>query len=235
MKKQEHLLNRSPFGTWKCKYCNFIGVTRRELQKHRKQFHPEHAVIGGGCWNKGLTKDVNDSLKRASESLKRKIETDEEVKKKVTHKGQKLSKTARKNISIGQLKRTAPSVCKRTEPWIKIDGTIVNLDSSYERTVAKILDTHFIEWIRPNPLEWVDSKNVTHHYFPDFYIPSVNLYLDPKNDYCFKVQSEKIFAIQKKYKNVLFLKKEDLTEENILKIVQYISKEECPNGTEKDC
>jgi len=218
----KHELYRAPFGTWKCKYCNFIGVTRRELQKHRKQFHPEHAVIGGGCWNKGLTKDINNSLKRAGESLKRKMETDSEFKSKITHKNKKLSENAKHNMSIGQLNRTAPSVCKRTEKWIKPDGTIVNLDSSYERIVAKILDEHSIEWIRPQPLEWNDSKNIVHHYFPDFYIPSINLYLDPKNDYCFKVQNEKILAIQRKYKNVIFLKKEELTEENILKIVKYI-------------
>lgn len=41
-----------------------------------------------------------------------------------------------------------------------MDGTIVNLDSSYERILAKILDDQKIKWIRPKPLIWVDKENI---------------------------------------------------------------------------
>lgn len=57
------------------------------------------------------------------------------------------------------------------------------LESSWEVKVAEKLDQLKIKWIRPKPLKWVDN-NKTRYYFPDFYLPDYNLYLDPKNPYC---------------------------------------------------
>lgn len=59
----------------------------------------------------------------------------------------------------------------------------VLLESSWEVKVAEKLDQLKIKWIRPKPLKWVDN-NKTRYYFPDFYLPDYNLYLDPKNPYC---------------------------------------------------
>lgn len=41
---------RSPYGTWKCKYCNVIFDTRALLFKHKKQFH---LIEISNPWNKG--------------------------------------------------------------------------------------------------------------------------------------------------------------------------------------
>ncbi len=109
------------------------------------------------------------------------------------------------------LKRTTASVCKRTEPYTCVDGSIVNLDSSYERIVAKLLDEHKIKWNRPKALIWIDKKNVQHHYFPDFYLVDYDVYLDPKNEYCFKVQKEKIDYVKEHYSNCFFLTEKQLT------------------------
>ena len=94
------------------------------------------------------------------------------------------------------------------------------MDSSYERTLAKIFDEHKIKWIRPKPLRWIDNKNVQHHYFPDFYLEDYGVYLDPKNDYCFTVQKEKIEYIKSHYSNCYFLTKDQLTWEFINKILE---------------
>ena len=118
------------------------------------------------------------------------------------------------------LNRTTPSVCKRTEPYLRSDGTIVNLDSSYERTLAKLFDEHKIKWIRPKPLIWSDKENIQHHYFPDFYLEDYDVYLDPKNDYCFKVQKEKIDYVKIHYSNCYFLTKDQLTWEFINKLLE---------------
>jgi hypothetical protein len=114
-------------------------------------------------------------------------------------------------MSISALNRKTPSVCKRTEPYFKKNGTVVNLDSSYERIIAKILDEHNIKWIRPEPLDWYSKDGVKHHYFPDFYLTDYDIYLDPKNDYCFKVQAEKISYIKEHYNNCIFMTKDQLT------------------------
>lgn len=114
---------------------------------------------------------------------------------------------------------TYQRVCKKTQPYVKKDGTVVNLDSSYERRVAKFLDEHDIEWSRPQPLIWIDHQGTQHHYFPDFYIPSKDLYLDPKNPYCFEAQKEKIEYVRRTYPNVLFLHEEDLSQEKLASIL----------------
>ena len=110
-------------------------------------------------------------------------------------------------------------VCKKTKPYLRLDGTIVNLDSSYERILAKILDEHKIKWIRPKPLIWIDKENIQHHYFPDFYLEDFDIYFDPKNEYCFKVQKEKIDYVKSHYLNCYFLTKIQLTWEYIKNIL----------------
>lgn len=72
----------------------------------------------------------------------------------------------------------------------------VALDSSWESTLAHWLDNHNIEWIRPKHLLYVlDDK--PKKYFPDFYLPKYNLYLDPKNPYRLKIDLRKMQVIEK--------------------------------------
>ena len=53
-------------------------------------------------------------------------------------------------------------------------------DSSWEVIVAESLDENNIEWIRPKcGFVWKDTRR----YYPDFYLPAYDIYLDPKNPY----------------------------------------------------
>lgn len=74
----------------------------------------------------------------------------------------------------------------------------VILESSWELEIAKLLDKRKIEWIRPKPIPWTDKKNKTRLYYPDFYLPEYNLYLDPKNPYCMELDKTKMEEISKK-------------------------------------
>lgn len=74
----------------------------------------------------------------------------------------------------------------------------VFLESSWEVEVAEKLDELSIEWIRPEPISWFDKQNKRHYYFPDFYLPNFNLYLDPKNPYCMDKDKEKMRKIEGK-------------------------------------
>lgn len=76
------------------------------------------------------------------------------------------------------------------------------LDSSWELELAKRLDELNIEWIRPDPIPWVDEEGVTHNYFPDFYLPEHNRYLDPKNKHVIKVQEKKLKILLTQYNNI---------------------------------
>lgn len=73
----------------------------------------------------------------------------------------------------------------------------VLLESSWEVRVAELLDTLNIVWIRPSPIKWIDSTYKSRLYYPDFYIPGINKYLDPKNPYCMKLDQEKLSIVSK--------------------------------------
>ena len=46
------------------------------------------------------------------------------------------------------------------------------------------------------------------HYFPDFYLVDVGLYLDCKNPYAFQVQKEKIDILNETYDNIVWIRDE---------------------------
>lgn len=86
----------------------------------------------------------------------------------------------------------------------------VMLDSSWELILAKRLDELKIKWIRPSePLPWEDDEGISHNYFPDFYLPDYNLYLDPKNPIAKRVQKKKLDIVLTKYPNVCILESEE--------------------------
>ena len=67
-----------------------------------------------------------------------------------------------------------------TSKSIEYNG--IKLDSSYELTLVQDLDKNNIKWERPKPLMWEKDGN-THRYYPDFFLPDYNIYIDTKNDY----------------------------------------------------
>lgn len=81
---------------------------------------------------------------------------------------------------------------KSTRYFNQFQNKEVLLDSSWEVTVAKALDSARIQWLRPTPLKWYDSANKMHLYYPDFYLPEIDVYLDPKNPYCMDQDREKM-------------------------------------------
>lgn len=86
---------------------------------------------------------------------------------------------------------------KPTWYFNKTENKQVLLESSWEVKVAKLLDSKNIVWIRPKPIKWYDQNNKERFYFPDFYLPNYNMYLDPKNPYCMKVGAYKMSQVEK--------------------------------------
>ena len=79
------------------------------------------------------------------------------------------------------------------------------LDSSWELALAVRLDDLGIVWTRPAPLKWIDAGGTAHNYFPDFYLPEYDLYLDPKNPQAVRVQQEKLNILLTMYKNLVII------------------------------
>ena len=90
------------------------------------------------------------------------------------------------------------------------------------------MDKNGIRWIRPKPMPWIDSSGKRHNYFADFYLPDYDLFLDPKNEYCFKVQAEKIDYILRHYDNVRFMREDELTLPTLLEIIAQYQAKRCP-------
>lgn len=90
------------------------------------------------------------------------------------------------------------------------DNEIILLDSTWELKIAEYLDENNIKWIRPKHLEWYDSKNKLRRFYPDFYLPEYNIYIDPKNDYRILQDNEKLEYFKNKielyYGKVHYLK-----------------------------
>ena len=81
----------------------------------------------------------------------------------------------------------------------------IMMDSSWEVELAKRLDFLGIEWLRPSPINWKDEAGNSHNYFPDFYLPEFDIYLDPKNKHAYDVQKKKIEILKATFKNLFFL------------------------------
>jgi hypothetical protein len=54
-----------------------------------------------------------------------------------------------------------------------------------------------LEWIRPQFIWYIDTEGNKRRYYPDFYLPKYDLYLDPKNDYLIKTDINKIYDVSR--------------------------------------
>jgi len=123
------------------------------------------------------------------------------------NKGRKHTEETKEHLRNKALASKHRRLVRSVRDYVKRDGTIVKLDSSWEESLAKRLDQLNIEWIRPdNPIPWVDNKGKTHNYFPDFYLPEYDLFLDPKNSYARANQKEKLDILTTQMKNLIIIK-----------------------------
>lgn len=100
----------------------------------------------------------------------------------------------------------------------------MSFDSSWEIKVAKSLDENNIEWKRGGmTLPWIDDIGKDHNYYPDFYLPKYDVYLDPKNDYLAGLDKRKIELVEEQNKvKVLILNKRNLTWNNIKQLIENV-------------
>ena len=106
------------------------------------------------------------------------------------------SETKRK-MSEKALASTHQRVCKSTHQYTDKHGRVFMFDSKWEDLVADRLDSLNIEWYRPAPIQY-ECNGKTRNYYPDFYLPAFELYLDPKNAYCERQQKEKLDIVKTK-------------------------------------
>lgn len=92
-------------GGWKCPYCNQVFRTRSEKQNHVKECHPERVSTKPMAWNKGLTKETNETVKKGGETLRKHIKEGKVIPsflgRKHTTKTRKRMSETRKKVPFG--------------------------------------------------------------------------------------------------------------------------------------
>jgi len=178
--RQESWLQEN--GKYKCPYCD------KEYQKNGIGTHiwrkhiPNNKNWGGGqmfkgkggntSWNKGLTKDNSERVRKSAETFKRRVK---EGKIIPSFTGRTHTKESREKISKGVSLNNKGGRCK----WYNIDG--VNLQGTWERDLAIKMNELGIEWMKIG----IGKKEFTFkygekHYTPDFYLKNIDKLLEVK-------------------------------------------------------
>lgn len=216
-----------------CPYCNHIiesnqsGITFHINRCHcnpDRKIHPGNRgkTKGYTAWNKNLSKETNDSLRIRGEKLHDRYERNELIG---SFTGRHHTSDTKSKISITQrenIRKNPSSIksCGRAKKY-NYNGTI--LDGSWELLVAQYLDDNSIEWTRPrNPFTYI-FQNKTHLYYPDFYIPKYDIFVEVKG-YKRKVDEIKWKSVTDQNKNIIIL---SITQINQIKnkyfdIIKYI-------------
>lgn len=188
--------------TRKCKHCNI------EFDISNK---PKGWMANHSRWC-----DLNPKRSNYSNNLNKARNSKKNFNNQYTY-GAICSEETKQKISIASAGRTHTKETKEkirqgalSSPHRRLKKGVVEykgilLDSSWELELAKRLDELKIEWTRPNPIPWTDENGVIHNYFPDFYLPEYNIYLDPKNKHAIKVQEKKLNILLKQYDNILII------------------------------
>lgn len=125
-------------------------------------------------------------------------------------KGRKLSSQHKEIISITRRRDWANGVYKNAvvgkTKWIehvKRDGTHIKCQGSWELAYAEYLDLNQIDYNAHIGALWYDAADGKKRvYLPDFYLIDTNLYIDIKNDYLLKVDSDKLERVKKCNPNI---------------------------------
>lgn len=195
-----------------CKNTNSLKNHERLCPKNENRNYVSH-TLGKPAWNKGKTKESDTIVAQYASSIKENYSSG-----KISLGGAALwtkeqRSAAAKAQGFGGYRPNAG----HSQKYMVTDsfGNQVTLQSSYELECSKILDRLNIKWIRPKSLKY-DGKR----YFPDFYLPECNLYLDPKNDYLAKQDAKKIACVREQNSvEVIILTKDLLNEEYIKNLV----------------
>jgi len=192
--------------TWICKHCSKSFNLDKPSQKanHSRwcESNPKRSIYADAL--KNARSAINtDSIERMKASVKKAWQ--EGNYQSADHgKGFRGKKHTDETKALIKAKALASNHRRLVRKPIMYNGIL--LDGTWELTLAKRLDYLKVKWIRPNPLKWIDADGLEHNYFPDFYLPDYDLYLDPKNPQAFKVQRNKIEILDRTYNNIIWLK-----------------------------
>lgn len=152
---------------WLCKTCGKHFETKHELYSHRQESGEltPRTARGGVC---PICGEVHTNKRKHNL----------ESHKKGPHK---WTDEEKKHISEMQLKNERRRIIRYT---VEYNGNLY--DSSWEVEFAKRLESLGIDFERPKELLKYTLEGIEHNYFPDFWIPSIQKFVEVKNLYLFE-------------------------------------------------
>ncbi len=194
----------------KCKYCakSFELLNTSERANHtrwcdknpKRKSYVNNLEYARSCITEEARQRNNEGIKKAHTEGKYKGAQKKSIETKKLNGTLKHTEETKQLIREKALASTHRRLKKGT---VEYKGIL--LDSSWELALAKRLDELNIEWYRPGPIPWIDEEGITHNYFPDFYLPEHDKYLDPKNPHAIKVQEKKLKILLTQYKNIVII------------------------------
>jgi predicted transcriptional regulator YdeE len=190
-----------------------FGKTYRTKETHPewalsvKQTHKDRGHISG---EKNPMKNKETALK-VSKSRSEKFQTDANFR-------QSVSDSVRKAWKDGKFDDVKVGHCKWFK-FVKLDGTICNVQGTWEYAYAAWLEKNNINFIsHKGRISYIDENNNERSYYPDFFLPETNEYIDIKNKYHFSLNEKKWDLIRKSNPEVkiTLLFEEDLKQKEIL-------------------
>lgn len=172
-----------------CQYCgreckNLNSLRQHEIRckKNPNRIDLSYIKPGHSKGHKGTNqfikaKELGLPMPIVSQETREKIGKTWKGKHHTEESKQKISKGIRKVIKEHPESYSSTNVNGRVKHY-EYNGVI--LDGLWELEVAKYLDKNQIVWERPKngfEYEWNNSK---HLYFPDFYLPQYNFYIEVK-------------------------------------------------------
>jgi hypothetical protein len=135
-------------------------------------------------------------------------------------KGRKLSITTKEKLSkIASSNNNGIIKTKYYKIYSPFMKKNIAVQGTYELKYAKYLNENNINWIRSKEIsiQYKKSDNVTRNYFPDFYLPNINEYIEIKG-YFFPKDKEKMKLVQEQNMNkkIRILFKKDLIKLRLL-------------------
>jgi hypothetical protein len=199
---------------WICRHCgnSFVDLNSANKQNHSRwcPSNPKHqAYLQGASERIAQRNKVVDHGNQFIKAKKqgRHINVSLETRNKISQSclGRQYSEETLARMSAGCLASPHRRFKRRVIKYTTKSGKCVLMDSGWEVLLANLLDEKDVEWVRPEPIIY-EKNGKKHHYFPDFFLPVQNLFLDPKSPYMFVVQAEKIAILEKQLPNLLFLR-----------------------------
>lgn len=200
-----------------CKYCRRVCKNENSLRNHERlcKQNPERQIIQSNFikYNEmiknGIRKPSNQFIK--AKELGVKIQVSKETRLKIGLKSKqrkhtneakiKISKSMKKAVLEHPESYSSNEVCGRVKRYL-YNG--IYLTGKWELEVAKFLDKENIKWKRPNNGFQYYWNNGYHQYFPDFYLPDYDKYIEVKGyererDKCkYKSIEEKLIVLRLK-------------------------------------